>query len=242
MPARACSHSSEVTPGIQLLFVTALRAKLAGSPLLARALPFAIFVLITAFQGKLFPQSAFWIYLFKTLLGAWMAWVIWPLVGEMRWKISIEGILCGVVVFVLWVGLDPFYPKFVKADDPWNVTREFGAGSALGWFFIGVRLLGSTLVVPHLEEVFYRSFVYRYVVRVDFQAVPLGAFSWKPFLITSALFGLQHREWLAGILCGFAYQGLVCWRKRLGDAMTAHATTNFLLGCWVVWKGQWGFW
>ena len=45
-----------------------------------------------------------------------------------------------------------------------------------------------------------------------------------------------------GILCGFAFQGLVCWKKRLGDAMTAHAITNGLLGLWVVWRGAWHFW
>jgi len=30
--------------------------------------------------------------------------------------------------------------------------------------------------------------------------------------------------------------------NRLGDAMTAHAITNFLLGVWVVWRHAWNFW
>jgi hypothetical protein len=34
-----------------------------------------------------------------------------------------------------------------------------------------------------------------------------------------------------------AYQWLVLRKNRLGDAMTAHAITNFLLGVWVVWRG-----
>ena len=70
----------------------------------------------------------------------------------------------------------------------------------------------------------------------------LGSFAWQPFLLASVIFGLEHREWLAGILCGFAYQGLVCWKKRLGDAITAHSITNLLLGLWVVWQGAWQFW
>jgi uncharacterized protein len=72
--------------------------------------------------------------------------------------------------------------------------------------------------------------------------LPLGVFAWWPFLATSVIFGFAHREWLAGILCGMVYQGLVCRRKRLGDAMTAHAITNLLLGVWVVAKGAWFFW
>jgi CAAX prenyl protease-like protein len=63
-----------------------------------------------------------------------------------------------------------------------------------------------------------------------------------PFLATSLIFGFEHQEWLPGIVCGFAYQGLVCWKKRLGDAITAHAVTNLLLGLWVVWRGEWKFW
>jgi CAAX prenyl protease-like protein len=70
----------------------------------------------------------------------------------------------------------------------------------------------------------------------------LGEFRWLSFLITSAIFGFAHHEWLAGILCGLPYQGLVCRKKRLGDAMTAHAITNFLLGIWIIWKGAWHFW
>ena len=31
-------------------------------------------------------------------------------------------------------------------------------------------------------------------------------------------------------------------KNRLGDAMTAHATTNFLLGLWIVGTGQWHYW
>ncbi len=80
-------------------------------------------------------------------------------------------------------------------------------------------------------------------MKADFRAMPLGQFHWLSFVVTSALFGLMHPDrWLAGILCGLAYQWLVIRKNRLGDAMTAHALTNFLLGLWVVWKGAWNFW
>jgi CAAX prenyl protease-like protein len=118
----------------------------------------------------------------------------------------------------------------------------FGEGTFLAWAFIAVRVLGSSIVVPPIEEVFYRSFVYRSVSRPDFESEPIGRFAWMPFIVTSVLFGVSHQEWLAGILCGFAYQGLVCWTKRLGDAMTAHAVTNAMLGVWVVSTGDWQFW
>lgn len=222
--------------------MTSLRKKLEDSPALTRALPFAVFVGLTFLQGRFGPDGAFWIYLLKTVVGAWMIWLVRPLIAEMKWRFSWEGLIAGVAVFVLWVGIDGWYPQFGAGGPAWNPVAHFGAGTFAAGFFILVRIAGSALVVPPLEEVFFRSLLYRYLVNPDFRSVPLGQFGWMPFLITSALFAVEHSQWLAGLLCGFAFQALVCWRKRLGDAITAHAVTNLLLGLWVVWKDAWNFW
>ena len=217
--------------------------KCEASPLLARVAPFVLFVLLTALQGRFGEASRYWIYLGKTLIGAWLIWWIWPLVREMRWKFSWEAVMVGVGVFVMWVGIDPFYPKWGSAGEGWNPFGQFGEDTTLAWLFFIGRLAGSTIVVPPLEEMFYRSFLYRYIEKADFLSVPMGCFAWKPFVITAVIFGTAHpQQWLAGILCAFAYQGLVCWKNRLGDAMTAHAITNFLLGLWVLRKSEWHFW
>jgi CAAX prenyl protease-like protein len=237
--------------------VDPLTTKLRDSPALARTLPFVIFVALTFGQGLFGEASRYWFYLAKTIVGAWLVWRVWPVVTEMRWAMSWEAVVAGVAVFGLWVGLDGLYPsldallktvglgggeKAAGAAPPWNPFLQFGQGTAPAWLFVVVRIAGSTLVVPPIEEAFYRSFLYRFIAKPDFQAVPLGAFLWTPFLLAALIFGLGHHEWLAGILCAFVFQVLVCWKKRLGDAMTAHAITNFLLGIWVVWKGAWHFW
>lgn len=219
-----------------------LRQKIAAAPALIRVLPFGLFLILTSLQGKFFAGSEFWFYLAKTLAGAALLWLMLPAVTELRWKFSWAAVGVGIGVFGLWVGLDGLYPKLGSSGQPWNPNSHFGAGSPLAWLFIIVRIVGSTLVVPPLEEVFYRSFVYRTLAKADFQSVPLNYFAWLPFLATAAVFGLAHHEWLAGILCAFAYQGLVIRKNRLGDAMTAHAVTNFLLGLWVVFKPAWNFW
>lgn len=229
--------------------------RLSSSPALARVLPFAVFLALTAAQGLFGETGRHWIYAAKTFLGAIILWQLWPHIAEMRWRVSGVGIGVGVVIFVAWVGLDPLVPNQQKLwvqlglskppetpPLPWNPFVQFGEASALAWFFVVVRIAGTTLVVPPLEEVFYRSFLYRWIASPDFQSQPLGQFAWKPFLLTAFIFGFAHNEWLAGILCAAAYQGLVCWRKNLGEAMTAHAVTNLLLGLYVVGRGQWQFW
>lgn len=232
-----------------------LVSKLSSSPALARVLPFAIFLGMTAIQGLLGEAGRYWIYAAKTFLGAVILWQVWPFVREMRWRVTMAGIGVGVVIFVLWVALDPLVPNQQKLwlqlgiskppatpELPWNPFLQFGDTSFLGWFFVVVRIAGTTLVVPPLEEAFYRSFLYRWIASPDFQSQSIGQFAVKPFLLTALIFGFAHNEWLAAVLCAAAYQGLVCWQKNLGGAMTAHAVTNLLLGCYVIVRSQWHFW
>ncbi len=225
--------------------MNALKRYLGISPVHARLLPFFLFLAPLFIQEGLGEPMRYWIYLARTLIGAWCVWEMRSLVPEMRWAISWEGAIVGVLVLIIWVGLDPYYPPntlLMKPSEPWNPVKQFGAGSALGIFFFCVRTLGSTFVVPQLEEVFWRSFVYRYLVKTKFEELPLGTLHWLSLVVTSTLFGLEHFQWLAGILCGLLYQFLVIRKNRLGDAIFAHAVTNFLLSLWVVYKGAWNFW
>jgi hypothetical protein len=231
----------------------ALRRFLARSPMASRVAPFILFVLLTAGQGRFGPASPYWFYLAKTVVGLWLVLEIRPLVPEMRWAFSWEAAAVGVAIFAVWVGIDgewsrqdSLWLKLGISHAPatpawaWNPHEHFGPAPA--WLFIATRMLGSTLIVPPLEEVFYRSFLYRYIARQNFLEVPLNRFLPAPFIATAVVFGLAHNEWLAGLVCGLAYQWLVLRKNRLGDAMTAHAITNFLLGVWVVWRGAWNFW
>jgi CAAX prenyl protease-like protein len=210
---------------------------------LVRIVPFAAFVALTLMQGQFGETGAYWIYALKTLLGAALIWLVWAHVKEMRWNFSWEAVVAGVAVFFLWVGLDGLYPSvFGERTASFNPIKSYGEGSVIAWTFISVRILGSSLVVPFLEEVFYRSFLYRCLIKTDFLSVPLNSFNLWAFLFVCAGFGFNHYEWLPGILCAFIYQGLVLKKGRLGDAITAHAITNFLLGLWVVLRSAYYFW
>jgi membrane protease YdiL (CAAX protease family) len=244
--------------------IKSVQVRWRSSPTLVRAVPFFVFVGLTFFQGRLGEASRYWIYALKTIVGAGLIWAIWGWIEEMRWRWSADAVVMGVVVFAMWVGLDGWYPSIDALPKlilrpvagplglshwcatasapaaPWNPHHQFGP--PLAWMFVLIRLVGSTLVVPPLEEVFYRSFLYRYLIRPDFWTEPLNALRWGPLFVAATIFGCSHYEWLAGILCGLLYQGLVFRHNRLGDAMTAHAITNFLLGIWIITRGAWHFW
>ena len=212
-----------------------------ASAIYARVAPFVIFLVLTSAPSLLGEGTRFWFYFIKTFVGLWLVWEMRLVAAEVRWAMSWEAVVIGIAVFFMWVWLDPYYPQAKPSKDVWNPFAEFGENSSTAWLFAGARIFGMTIVVPPLEEAFYRSFLYRYFVRTNFLEMPLGRFHVTSFLVTSIIFGIAHQQWLAGILCGFAYQWLAIRKNRLGDSMTAHAITNFMLGVWVVWQHDWKF-
>jgi CAAX prenyl protease-like protein len=221
--------------------IATFRENMAKSPEMARFLPFAIWVGITALaMGG--GDMKFYSYVAKVFVGGWVVWEMRRYIPEVRWTVSWQAIVMGVLVFAVWVGLDPYYPKnhLLMKDTPesiWNPFARFGDSSMIAWTLIVIRIFGMTVLVPPIEEAFYRSLVYRYIVKYDFTKVALNHFDGVALVLCSLLFGFMHFQWLPGILCGMAYQWLAIRRGHLGDAMTAHAITNFLLGVYVVWQG-----
>jgi uncharacterized protein len=133
-------------------------------------------------------------------------------------------------------------PESAVPDSPWNPLAHFATNPELGWTFLLLRVLGRSLVVPAVEEVFYRSFFYRTLAGPKFNDLPIGVWHAPAFFITSLVFGLAHPgQWLPAIVCGAAYQLLVVTKKRLGDAMLAHATTNLIISGYAIATGQWQF-
>ena len=76
--------------------------------------------------------------------------------------------------------LDGFNPAF------------FGADGWPYWLNVTLRFLRLVIIVPLLEEIFWRGFLLRYLINEEFTKVPLGGFSWFSFGIVTAGFCLEH--------------------------------------------------
>jgi CAAX prenyl protease-like protein len=207
-------------------------------PWLPYVAPFAVFVVFLAAEWA-FPEAKLWLYALKIVAVAIALWIFRSHFAELRWNFSLEAIAVGLLAFVIWVGLDPFYPMLGKRTsfDPTTI-ENFGARLAV----ISFRVAGAVLVVPLMEELFWRSFVIRYFVDADFKKVPIGKFTWPSFLIVAVLFGLEHHEWLAGLIVGVLYNLLLYRRKDVFSVVLAHAVTNAALSAYVLARGEWKFW
>ena len=203
-------------------------------------LVFAVLTYIPSLLPKLPPWDAapFLIYAVKTVLVGWILWRFRKHYTELSFKYHWSAPLAGLLVIVVWVGLNRYYPHLGHGwSNPTSISDDWLRHLAV--FF---RLLGAVVVVPVMEELFFRSWLARWVMNPAFSAVKLGAFSWTSVLITTGLFSVSHFQWLPAIFAGLVFHGYVIWKRRLGDAIVAHGVANLALGAYVLVNRDWEFW
>jgi CAAX prenyl protease-like protein len=156
-------------------------------------------------------------------------------------RLIIPSVIIGIVVCVLWIGIDKAvpYPHIGSraAFDPTPLK-----GSPWWITFLVVRLYGLVVMVPVMEELFWRSFLLRYLTNPDFHKVPMGMFSALALWVMVAASALAHPEWLVAIVASLAYAFWLRKTSNLFGAVVAHAVTNAALGGYVLVTGNWQYW
>ena len=222
--------------------------------MLPRVLPFALFMAFIGVDelagllskhgifhpGEYFP---FFLYPLKALATAGVLLFFWSDYSEIRLRDftnlrdSAVSVLVGLAVFVAWINLDYSFGAEGKGFDPSIIENRLAM-----WLTISIRLAGAAVVVPIMEELFWRSFLIRYIIGKDFDTIPVGTFTLPSFLFCSILFGLEHQLIIAGILAGIVYNLLLYYTKSIAQCILSHAVTNLSLGVYVLFSGQWRFW
>lgn len=224
----------------------------AGAPMFNRAawqriLPFAAYLLFIVIADMLerlgVPAGALrWLYPAKIAVVVALLALFWRSYHELafrrlRFTDILGALAAGVLVLVLWVGLDA---GWMTVGTPAGFDPR--TGGRIDWLLVTLRIGGAALVVPIMEELFWRSFLMRWIDAAHFESVDPAQTSHKAFLITALLFGFEHNQWLAGIVAGAVYSVLYMRHRNLWSPILAHAVTNGLLGLWVVHTGQWSYW
>ena len=217
---------------------------------LARVVPFAVFMLLLGLRGALPPDGSWgidprWVYAVTVLVvGGLLAWW-WRDYGELSTQLRPTlqeaglAISVGVLVFGLWIKLDAPWMRLGEATAPFFPLDVQGE---LMWPLIGVRWIGAALLVPVMEELFWRSFLMRWIENAQFEAVLPQRVGLKAVLLSTFVFMLAHTLWLAAVIAGLAYAWLYVRSGKLWLPVIAHAVTNGMLGVWVVMTGNWAFW
>ncbi len=166
---------------------------------------------------------------------------------RIRWNGWWLGLIVGVVGIFQWVGiqtaLERFVPFFRGTGEVFDPTEHYKTADAF-WAFVAIRLTGAVLVVPVMEELFWRDWMWRTILAPnDFKLAGVGEFAWGPVLIVSGAFATVHGHWWpTAIVWGLMIAGLLVYTKSIGACVVAHATTNLLLGLYVLRYHAWSYW
>lgn len=240
-----------------------------SSPAIAHVAPLAVFLLLNslvpalAVENRALPwwrhAPEHWIYPLQTVIcGVLLVWfrreyVFRPIRG------LVPAIVLGAAGIAAWLlpgwlyasmdegrrgagvpllGFAPredgFDPSLFEGSPPWHAV------------VVAMRFARLVVVVPLVEEIFWRGFLMRYVIAGDrdFRRVPFGRHHWLGFAVTTAAFVAVHQrvDWLGALVFGTLMYVLCVRTKSLAACVAMHAVANLLLGAYVMATRQWGFW
>jgi CAAX prenyl protease-like protein len=219
----------------------------------AFAAPFVTFMVCSLFESSELSSAQYQVrYTAKLILVVAVMWGFrrhYPKISTAGFRWATVGGVCG---FALWIGLAKLQAAIpglqeridaILAGGRVAYVPDFGEDNSLTTLlFVLVRLTGLALVVPLMEELFWRGFLARFLISHEFELVPFGRFTRGSFLIVTLAFTAVHPEVLPAIAWG-ATINLLCWKTRnLWACCAMHAITNGLLGAYILATRSWELW
>ena len=206
-------------------------------------LVFLAFTQVGAWWPALYPIS----YVAKTVLVAILLIYFRQRYTTIRWNYWWLGVIFGVLGLVQWVGMEHlllhFWPGYPHLSvEPFNPYEKIASPQAR-WAFIAVRWAGASLLVPVMEELFWRDYLWRTIAAPnDFKLASVGEPDLTALAVVSLVFCLVHVQWMTAIVWGLMVGSLLILTRSLGACIIMHGVTNFLLGLYVLKTGEWYFW
>jgi uncharacterized protein len=215
-------------------------------PALPYVAPFAIFLGLLVLTRQI--SFGWWEFpLWLAVMGAVIWWFSRDVI-EFRSPHWAASAAMGIAVFAVWVAPDLLVSGY---RGHWlfqnSITGELSSTLAPHlrgdvWVLL-FRTLRAALIVPVVEELFWRGWLMRWLIDGDFRKVPLGAYTPFSFWITALLFAAEHGPyWEVGLLAGIAYNWWIVRTRSLGACMVAHGVTNAVLCVFVILTGRWELW
>ena len=227
--------------------MTPTDSKAAGQSSAPYIIPFAVFLALLAVQNYVpLPQREE--FGLRLVILAGVLWYFSRHVISFRLERPLLSVALGVGVFVLWVAPDVLIPGY---RTHWlfsnaltgSATGSVSAAAQQDFWLLLFRTLRATLIVPIVEELFWRAWMMRWLVDREFWKIPLGTYLPSAFWITALLFASEHGPyWEVGLLAGIVYNWWTLRTRSLGDLILAHAVTNGCLSAYVIFAHKWEYW
>jgi CAAX prenyl protease-like protein len=217
------------------------------SPAVPYVLPFAIFLGFLALRS-VFPLPELTDQILRlVVLTLVLIFAARPVI-DLRVQRAGGSILVGVAVFALWIAPDLLFPGYRQhwlfENSITGSAKSTLAGDAqMQPAILILRTLRAVVIVPIVEELFWRGWLMRWLIAADFRSVPLGAYTAQAFWVVAVLFASEHGAyWDVGLMAGIAYNWWMLRTRSLGDLILAHAVTNACLSAYVIVARKWEYW
>jgi uncharacterized protein len=216
-------------------------------PSLPYTIPFVVFFIFLLLHDYLAFLGP-WEYPLRAIILAAVLWIFSRHVIDLRVRSIIPSVVVGIVVFVIWIAPELIFPDY---RSHWIFQNSVTGGSKISLpdglrdnpLVLISRATRAVLIVPIIEELFWRAWLMRWLINSDFRRLPLGTYSTYSMVVTAVLFASEHGPyWDVGLVAGFIYNWWMIRTKSLGDCILAHAVTNGVLSAYVVISGQWQYW
>jgi len=218
-----------------------------ANPSLPYVLPFVVFLALLSLDGKigLSPEIE---YPLRVVILAAVLWFFSRPVIDLKVTNWAGSIGLGVAVFVIWIGPDLISPTYRQS---WLFNNSIigsapvpdGGYAGLGTMALAFRTIRAVILVPIIEELFWRAWLMRWLIKPEFRGIPMGTYAAQAFWITAILFALEHGSfWDVGLITGILYNWWMIRTKSLGDLILTHAVTNGVLSAYVMLAGKWQYW
>jgi len=216
-------------------------------PSLPYTIPFVVFFVFLLLHDYLTFLGP-WEYVLRAVILAAVLWICSRHVVDLRVRLIVPSVLIGVVVFAIWIAPDLLFAGY---RSHWLFQNSITGGSKISLpdglrentVVLIARAVRAVLIVPIIEELFWRAWLMRWLINSDFRRLPLGTYSTYSMVVTAVLFASEHGPyWDVGLIAGFIYNWWIIRTKSLGDCILAHAVTNGALSAYVVMSGQWQYW
>ena len=214
-------------------------------PSVAYVAPFALFLALLP-VGDMLPAQID--APLRLILPALAIWVFSRDVVSYKARQIPLSVGLGVAVFLLWIAPDVLIHGY---RDSWLFQNELTGMIHISipeqlrhdpWILLA-RCARAVLIVPVIEELFWRAWLMRWLISPDFEAIPLGTFGWFSFVATAFLFGIEHGPfWDVGLATGLIYNAWMIRTRSLGDCILVHAVTNACLCGYVIATQHWEYW
>lgn len=190
-----------------------------------------------------------WILGFQTLTTSALIVFFWK---HYEFRFSSKHLLIGVIMGAVGIGFwllpTMIYDRMGLTENPEGWMKWLGINDRKEGFnpsdlenpfwekvWIVMRFVRAVVIVAIVEEVLWRGFLMRYLLKPDgdFWSVPFGTPSWMTYGVVTFAFIIAHApiDYAGAFVYGTLMYVVAIWTKSLFACVIMHGVSNFIM-CW----------